>query len=101
MNLDKYYKERKDYIHSTIMEIASDLAKAQLIDKYQKPFRSILQPEDPNHPDNGCTCFKEEYQDEFIELYDKEYARLAQLMKFDYNIESGQTAEAIDPKATK
>lgn len=73
MNLDKYYKENKDNIHSTIMEIASDLAKAQLIDKYQKPFGAFLQPEDPDNPDNRCTCYKEKYQDEFNLFYDNEY----------------------------
>lgn len=101
MNLDKYYRENKDNIQSTIMEIASDLAKAQLIDKYQKPFGAFLQPEDPDNPDNGCTCYKEKYQDEFNQFYDNEYDRLAKLMNFDYNSADGQIAELIKPGVTK
>lgn len=101
MNLDKYYKESKDKINSSIMEIASDLAKAQLIDKYQKPFEAFLQLEDPNNPDNGCTRYKEKYQEEFNQFYDKEYDRLAKLMNFDYNTENGQIAELIESKATE
>lgn len=101
MNLDKYYKESKDEINSSIMEIASSLAISQLINKYQKPFEEFLQPEDPNYPDNDCTRYKEEYQDVFNQFYDKEYERLTKLMKFDYNAENGQIQEAIVSNATE
>ena len=35
------------------------------------------------------SCYKEEYQAEFDELYDKEYERVASLMKFDIGEEDG------------
>lgn len=97
MDLHKYYQENKDNINSSIMEIASDLATARLIMKYNQSFEAFQQPQDPNNPDNNCTCFKEEYQDEFNQLYDKEYDRIARLMKFDYNTEDGQ----MESKATE
>jgi hypothetical protein len=97
MDLHKYYQENKDNINSSIMEIASDLATARLIMKYNQSFEAFQQPQDPNNPDNNCTCFKEEYQDEFNQLYDKEYDRIAKLMKFDYNTEDGQ----MESKATE
>ncbi len=82
MDLHQYYRENKDEINSSIMEIASDLAVARLVDKHQMPFDSFVEPEDPDDPDSG-TCYKEEYQDEYNRFYDEEYNRLAQLMKFD------------------
>lgn len=64
MDLRQYYKENKDEINSSIMEIASDLAVARLVEKHQMPFDSFVEPEDPDDPDSG-TCYKEEYQDEY------------------------------------
>lgn len=101
MNLEQHYKENKDQIHSSFMEIASDLAVARLINKYKQPFEAFQQPEDPDNPDNGCTCYKEEYQDEFNQFYDEEYDRLAKLMNFDYNTEDGQIPVFINSKATQ
>lgn len=101
MNLEQYYKENKDQIHSSIMEIASDLAVARLINKYKQPFEAFQQPQDLDNPENGCTCYKEEYQDIFNQFYDKEYDRLAKLMNFDHNTEDGQIPVFIESKATQ
>lgn len=100
-SLDQYYKEKKNDINSSIMEIACNLAVAQLVNKYNQPNDTFLQPENPNDPDNGCTRFKEEYQDEFDLFYYSEYNRIAKLMKFDFNTESGQMEEFIESKATE
>ena len=88
MNLNKYYKEQKDDINSSIMEIAADLATARLKDTHNLPFEALVEPEDPDDSD-CCTQFKEEYQDEFNRYYDEEYNRLANLMKFDYAEDDG------------
>ncbi len=101
MDLNKYYQEQKEYINSSIMEIASDLAVGNLIQEFKLPFEAFVEPEDPNNPDNGCTRYKEKYQDHFNRSYDIEYNRLAQLMKFDYNMENGQMPELIDSKANE
>ena len=72
MDLHQYYKENKDKINSSIMEIASDLAVARLVDKHKQPFDAFVEPEDPDDPDSG-TCYKEEYQNEYNRFYDEEY----------------------------
>ena len=101
MDLNTYYKENKDDINSSIMEIASDLAVGDLINKFKLPFEAFVEPEDPDDPDNGCTCYKEKYQDDYNRFYDTEYNRLAQLMKFDYTTENGQISEQIESKAVE
>ena len=101
MNLEQYYKENKNKIHSSIMEIASDLAVARLINKYKQPFEAFQQPQDPDNPNNGRTCYKEEYQDVFNHFYDEEYDRLAKLMNFDHNTTDGQIPIFIESKATQ
>lgn len=53
MDLHKYYKENKDDINSSIMEIASDLAVARLVDKYKQPFEAFIEPDDPDDPDSS------------------------------------------------
>lgn len=88
MDLHKYYKEHKDDINSSIMEIAADLAVARLKDTHDLPLEAFVEPENPDEPD-GCTRYKEEYQDEFNRYYDEEYNRLAGLMKFDYAEKDG------------
>lgn len=88
MDLHKYYKEHKNDINSSIMEIAADLAVARLKDTHDLPFEAFVEPENPDEPD-GCTRYKEEYQDEFNRYYDEEYNRLADLMKFDYAEKDG------------
>lgn len=100
MDLHQYYKDHKDEINSSIMEIASDLAVARLVDKHQMPFDSFVEPEDPNDPDSG-TCYKEEYQDEYNRFYDEEYNRLAQLMKFDITSPDGIAGNGNDSQATE
>lgn len=61
MDLHQYYKENKDEINSSIMEIASELASAGLVEKHGKPFDEFVEPEHPDDPDSG-TCYKEEYR---------------------------------------
>lgn len=61
MDLHKYYKNSKDEINSSIMEIASDLAVARLVDKYKQPFKAFVEPEDPDDPDSG-TCYKKSFR---------------------------------------
>lgn len=100
MDLRQYYKENKDEINSSIMEIASDLAVARLVEKHQMPFDSFVEPEDLDDPDSG-TCYKEEYQDEYNRFYDEEYNRLAQLMKFDITSPDGIAGNGNDSRATE
>lgn len=89
MDLHHYYKEHKDDINSSIMEIACDLAEARLAEKYGKNPDELVEPENPDAPDNGCVRYKEEYQDEFNRFYDEEYERVASLMRFDIGAENG------------
>ncbi len=100
MDLHKYYKENKDDINSSIMEIASDLAVARLVDKYRQPFDAFVEPEDPDDPDSG-TRYKDEYQDGYNRFYDEEYDRLTQLMKFDITAPDGIAGNCIESQATE
>lgn len=100
MDLHQYHKENKDEINSSIMEIASELAVARLVDKYQQTFEAFVEPEDPDDPDSG-TCYKEEYQEEYNRFYDDEYDRLTQLMKFDITAHDGIVADCIESRATE
>lgn len=99
MDLHKYYKENKDDISSSIMEIASDLAVARLVDKHKQPFEAFVEPDDPDDPDSG-THYKEAYQDEYDRFYDEEYDRIAQLMKFDIAAPDGIATEPTESHAT-
>ena len=87
-NLHRYYKDRKDDINSSIMEIACDLAAARLMNEHGQPFEAFVEPDDPNDPESG-THYKEEFQDEFDRYYDEQYDRIARLMKFDLNAADG------------
>lgn len=100
MDLHKYYRENKNEINSSIMEIASDLAVARLMNEHGRPFETFVEPDDPDDPE-GDTHYKEEYQDKYDKLYDEEYERLAALMHFDLGSEDGVAHEAIDSKATE
>lgn len=88
MDLNKYYRENKENINSSIIEIASDLAVARLMNKHQAPFETFVEPDDPYDLDSG-THYKEEFQDEYNRFYDEEYERVAALMKFDFCSEVG------------
>ncbi|MCD8273598.1 MAG: hypothetical protein LUC96_01205 [Alistipes sp.] len=92
MDLNHYYKESKDDINSSIMEIASDLAVGRMVDKYKQPFEAFVEPDDPDDPDGG-THYKEEFQDEYNRFYDEEYERVASLMKFDIGEDDGVRKE--------
>lgn len=88
MDLHHYYKEHKDDINSSIMEIASDLAVGRMVDKYKQPFEVFVEPDEPGDPEGG-THYKEEFQDEYNQFYDEEYERVASLMRFDIGAEDG------------
>lgn len=88
MDLHKYYKENKDDINSSIMEIASDLAVARLMENHNLPFKAFTEPDEKDDPESG-THYKKEYQEEYNRYYDEEYARVSSLMKFDIAEEGG------------
>lgn len=87
-NLHRYYKDRKDDINSSIMELACDLAAARLMNEHGQPFEAFIEPDDPDDPEGG-THYKKEFQDEFDRYYDEQYDRIARLMKFDLNADDG------------
>ena len=87
-NLHRYYKNRKDDINSSIMELACDLAAARLMNEHGQPFEAFVEPDDPDDPEGG-THYKKEFQDEFDRYYDEQYDRIARLMKFDFNADDG------------
>ena len=87
-NLHRYYKDRKDDINSSIMELACDLAAARLMNEHAQPFEAFIEPDDPDDPEGG-THYKKEFQDEFDRYYDEQYDRIARLMKFDLNADDG------------
>ena len=95
MNLNEYYRNHKDAINASIMEIACDLAVGRLLNAHGAPFEIFVEADDPDDPDGG-THYKEEYQKEYDTYYDKEYARVAKLMKFDYCQEDGVAASPED-----
>lgn len=99
-NLHRYYKNHKDDINSSIMELACDLAAARLMNEHGQPFEMFVEPDDPDDPEGG-THYKEEFQDEFDRYYDEQYDRIARLMKFDFGSDDGVAHETIDPKATE
>lgn len=95
MNLHEYYRNHKDAINASIMDIACDLAVGQLLNAHGAPFETFVEADDPDDPDGG-THYKEEYQKEYDTYYDKEYARVAKLMKFDYCQDDGVAASPED-----
>lgn len=101
MDLHKYYKENKDEINSSIMEIATDLAAARLMNEHQAPFENFVEPDDPDDPDGG-THYKEEFQVEFNRYCDEEYERVARMMRYDIGEEDGvrKVDAPNDPLAT-
>lgn len=95
MNLHEYYRNHKDAINASIMDIACDLAVGRLLNAHDAPFETFVEADDPDDPDGG-THYKEEYQKEYDTYYDKEYARVAKLMKFDYCQDDGVAASPED-----
>lgn len=87
-DLNRYYRENKDEINSSIMELACDLAAARLMNEHGQPFEAFVEPDDPDDPESG-THYKEAFQDEFDRYYDEEYDRVARLMKFDLGSDDG------------
>ena len=87
-NLHRYYKDHKDDINSSIIELACDLAAARLMNEHGQPFEAFVEPDDPDDPEGG-THYKEKFQDEFDRYYDEQYDRIARLMKFDLNADDG------------
>lgn len=64
LDLNRYYRENKDSVHSSIMELASDLAAGRLMNAHGRPSEAFIEPDDPDDPENG-THYKKEFQDEF------------------------------------
>ena len=95
MNLHEYYRNHKDAINASIMEIACDLAVGRLLNAHGAPFETFVEADDPDDPDGG-THYKEEFQKEYDTYYDEEYARVAKLMKFDYCQDDGVAASPED-----
>ena len=95
MNLNEYYRNHKDAINSSIMEIACDLAVGQLLNAHDAPFETFVEADDPDDPDSG-THYKEEFQKEYDTYYDEEYARVAKLMRFDHCQDDGVAASSED-----
>ena len=95
MNLHEYYRNHKETINSSIMEIACDLAVGRLLTAHDAPFETFVEADDPDDPDSG-THYKEEFQKEYDTYYDEEYARVAKLMKFDYCQDDGVAASSED-----
>ena len=95
MNLHEYYRNHKDAINASIMDIACDLAVGRLLNAHGAPFETFVEADDPDDPDGG-THYKEEFQKEYDTYYDEEYARVAKLMKFDYCQEDGVAASPED-----
>lgn len=87
-DLNRYYRENKDEINSSIMELACDLAAGRLMNEHGQPFEAFVEPDDPDDPESG-THYKDEFQDEFDRYYDEEYNRIAGLMKFDIGSDDG------------
>ena len=82
MNLHEYYRNHKDAINASIMDIACDLAVGRLLNAHGAPFETFVEADDPDDPDGGT--------------HYKEYARVAKLMKFDYCQEDGVAASPED-----
>ena len=95
MNLHEYYRNHKDAINASIMDIACDLAVGRLLNAHGAPFETFVEADDPDDPDGG-THYKEEFQKEYDTYYDEEYARVAKLMKFDYCQDDGVAASPED-----
>ncbi|MEG0647110.1 MAG: hypothetical protein RR471_08065 [Bacteroides sp.] len=96
MHLNEYYRDHRDEINSSIMEIASDLAVARMIEKHNQPFEHFVEPdieEGEEADEDTPTRYKEEYQNEYNQFYDKEYARVAGVMRFDCCEEDGVTKQ--------
>ncbi len=88
MNLYEYYRNHKDAINASIMEIACDLAVGRLLNVHEAPFETFVEADDPDDPDGG-THYKEKFQKEYDKYYDEEYARVSKLMRFDYCAKDG------------
>lgn len=87
LDLNQYYRTKKDDIHSTIMEMACNLAAFRLTQEYDRPI-SFFTEIDPEG-DGEATRYKPEFQRQFDALYDEEYNRTARAIKFDYSAEDG------------
>ena len=44
-NLHRYYKNHKDDINSSIMELACDLAAARLMNEHGQPVEAFVEPD--------------------------------------------------------
>ena len=53
MNLHEYYRNHKDAINASIMDIACDLAVGRLLNAHGAPFETFVEADDPDDPDGG------------------------------------------------
>jgi len=95
MNLHEYYRNHKDAINASIMDIACDLAVGRLLNAHGAPFEAFVEADAPDDPVGG-THYKEVFQKEYDTYYDEEYARVATLMRFDYCQDDGVAASPED-----
>ena len=51
MNLHEYYRNHKDAINASIMDIACDLAVGRLLNAHGAPFETFVEADDPEFPD--------------------------------------------------
>ena len=50
MNLHEYYRNHKDAINASIMDIACDLAVGRLLNAHGAPFETFVEADDPTIP---------------------------------------------------
>ena len=48
MNLHEYYRNHKDAINASIMDIACDLAVGRLLNAHGAPFETFVEADDPD-----------------------------------------------------
>ena len=53
MNLHEYYRNHKDAINASIMDIACDLAVGRLLNAHGAPFETFVEADDPDDPLQG------------------------------------------------
>lgn len=51
MNLHEYYRNHKDAINASIMDIACDLAVGRLLNAHGAPFETFVEADDPDDPE--------------------------------------------------
>ena len=94
MNLHEYYRNHKDAINASIMDIACDLAVGRLLNAHGAPFETFVEADDPDDPDGG-THYKEEYQKEYFDQERKQLDQLLQPEQIRFTKEEQQVIEEV------